>query len=75
MVARIERHGRDYVRLATTGGVQFPDRGRSEDHLMLVTVGDDVTMASIDTAGLRDAGGGVPGCAEDKVCSDAADTP
>ena len=31
----IERHGRDYIRLATTGGTQFPEKGRSMDQVVL----------------------------------------
>jgi hypothetical protein len=79
-VARIERNGREYVRLATTGGVQLTQNGRAVDHLLLVTVGDEVTLASIDLAGLRGAGGELPGqgeslCFDTAVCSEAADAP
>ena len=57
----IERHGRDYIRLATTGGVWFPDRGPSMDHVMLVTVGDQgADIASLLMSGILDKTGHIP---------------
>ena len=50
-----QRKGRDYINLSTTGGVQFPDRGRSVDHLMLVTVDENgISMANLLMEGIRD---------------------
>jgi predicted phosphodiesterase len=55
------RRGADYIRLATTGGVQLPDNGRSADHVMLVSVSSDgVEMASLDLAGIRNRRGELP---------------
>jgi 3',5'-cyclic AMP phosphodiesterase CpdA len=50
-----QRKGRDYINLATTGGVQYPDRGRSVDHLMLVTVDNEgVSLANVLMGGILD---------------------
>lgn len=55
------RHGRDYIRLATTGGVQLPGKGRSMDHITLVTVGEDrVDIANLLLSGILDKTGHVP---------------
>ncbi len=57
----VERYGRDYIRLATTGGVQFPDRGLSADHISLVTVdGQGVDIANLLMAGILDKTGHIP---------------
>lgn len=57
----IERHGRDYIRLATTGGVQFPDRGRSMDQVVLVTVDDQgADIANLLMSGILDKTGHIP---------------
>lgn len=57
----LERHGRDYIRLATTGGVFLPEKGRSMDHVTLVTVDDDgVDIANLLLAGILDKTGHVP---------------
>lgn len=75
-----ERHGRDYIQLATTGGVQFPDRGRSMDHVTLVTVtGDSVDIAHVLTNGILDKTGHIPlggddVCFELAVCGEGADS-
>ena len=67
-----ERNGRDYIRLATTGGVQFPDRGRSMDHVTLVTVSDQgVDIANLLMAGILDKTGRIP-LEGDDVCFEAA---
>ncbi len=63
------RRGRDYIRLATTGGVQLLENGRSVDHLSLVTVGDDVTVATLDLEGIRTPAGVLPGAGPD-LCFD-----
>lgn len=56
-----QRHGRDYIQLATTGGVQLPDKGRSMDHVMLVTVVDEgVDIASLLMEGILDRTGELP---------------
>ena len=56
-----QRHGRDYIRLATTGGVQSVDGGLSVDHLTLVTVSNDgVDIANIKLSGILDKTGKIP---------------
>jgi hypothetical protein len=72
----IERHGHDYIRLATTGGTQFPDRGLSADHVTLVTVSESgVDIANLLMAGILDKTGHIPlngddVCFEKAVCGD-----
>jgi 3',5'-cyclic AMP phosphodiesterase CpdA len=66
----IERRGRDYIRLATTGGKQFSDLGRSMDHVTLVTVDDKgVDIANLLMSGVLDKTGHVP-LRGDEVCFD-----
>jgi len=71
-----ERNGRDYIRLATTGGEQFPKAGRSADHVTLVTVdGDGVDIANLLMSGILDKTGHVPlggdtVCFEQSICGD-----
>ena len=68
----IERHGRDYIRLATTGGVQYPELGRSVDHVTLVTVDNDgVDIANLLMSGILDKTGQIP-LDGDEVCFEAA---
>ena len=68
----LERHGRDYIRLATTGGVQFPERGQSMDHVTLVTVSDQgVDIANLLMSGILDKTGHIPLDGDD-VCFEAA---
>jgi len=56
-----ERRGRDYIRLATTGGVQLPENGRSMDHVTLVTVDDEgVDIANLLMSGILDKTGKIP---------------
>ena len=56
-----QRQGRDYINLATTGGEQFPEIGRSMDHLLLVTVDDEsVDIANLLMEGILDKTGRVP---------------
>lgn len=56
-----KRHGRDYIRLATTGGVQLPENGRSMDHVTLVTVDKKgVDIANVLMAGILDKTGHIP---------------
>jgi len=69
----IERHGRDYIQLATTGGVQFPDKGLSADQVTLVTVDNDgVDIANLLMSGILDKTGHVPLNGDD-VCFQLAD--
>jgi len=72
----IERHGRDYIRLATTGGAWFPDRSPSMDHVMLVTVDDEgADIANLLMSGILDKTGHIPldgddVCFELEVCGE-----
>jgi hypothetical protein len=51
----IERRGRDYIRLATTGGEQFPHLPLSIDHVTMVTVDNDgVDIANLLMSGILD---------------------
>ena len=62
----------DYINLSTTGGVQFPGRGRSVDHLMLVTVDNyGVSMANLLMEGILDKTGHIPLDGDDR-CFEAA---
>jgi predicted phosphodiesterase len=64
----LKRKGRDYIRLATTGGVQLPDNGRSMDHVTLVTVSDEnVDIANLLMEGILDRTGHIP-LGGDEVC-------
>jgi calcineurin-like phosphoesterase family protein len=68
----LERHGRDYIQLATTGGFQFADRGRAADHVTLVTVSDQgVDIANLLMEGILDKTGHVP-LGGDDVCFEMA---
>ena len=67
-----ERRGRDYIRLATTGGVQLPENGRSMDHVTLVTVDDEgVDIANLLMNGILDKTGKIPLNGED-LCFELA---
>jgi predicted phosphodiesterase len=69
-----QRHGRDYIRLATTGGVQNPDKNLSIDHVTLVTVSESgVDIANLRLSGIFDRSGTIPAggenlCFEAEVC-------
>jgi hypothetical protein len=71
-----ERHGRDYIGLATTGGEQYPEYGRSMDHVTLVTVDDaGVDISNLLLSGILDKTGKIPLngeelCFEKAVCGD-----
>ncbi len=68
----LKRHGRDYIQLATTGGVQFPERGRSMDHVTLVTVGESgIDIANLLMSGILDKTGHIP-LDSDGVCFEVA---
>jgi hypothetical protein len=57
-----QRHGRDYIQLATTGGVQFPANGLSADLLTLVTLGEgEPTIVNLRMDGILDKQGVLPG--------------
>jgi hypothetical protein len=66
-----ERLGRDYIQVATTGGEQFPDLGRSMDHVVLVTVDDGVDVANLLLSGILDKTGKIP-LGGDDVCFEMA---
>ncbi|MEJ8567030.1 metallophosphoesterase family protein [Elongatibacter sediminis] len=67
-----QRRGRDYIRLATTGGVQLPAKGRSMDHITLVTVSDNgVDIANLLLSGILDKTGHIPLNGDD-VCFESA---
>ncbi|MEE4175746.1 MAG: metallophosphoesterase [Xanthomonadales bacterium] len=56
------RNGRDYIQLATTGGVFLPENGPAFDHVLLVTVdGAEVTLANLRLSGILDKTGSLPG--------------
>ena len=68
----LERRGRDYIRLATTGGVQFPELGPSMDHVTLVTVSETgVDIANLRMDGILDKSGHIP-LGGDDVCFELA---
>ena len=67
-----QRHGRDYIQLATTGGEQFPELGRSVDHVTLVTVDDDgVDIANLLLSGILDKTGHIP-LGGDDICFESS---
>ena len=67
-----ERFGRDYIRLATTGGFHNLRDGRAMDHVTLVTVdGHGVDVANLKMDGILDKTGRVP-LGGDNVCFDPA---
>ena len=69
---QIERRGRDYIRLATTGGAQLPDEGRSMDHVTLVTVSESgADIANLLLDGILDKTGHIP-LGGDDVCFESA---
>ena len=67
-----QRHGRDYIRLATTGGVQIEGRENAYDHIALVTVFQDgVDIANLRLDGILDKTGRIP-AGGDALCFEAA---
>ena len=55
------RHGRDYIRLGTTGGSHAPGKPMSIDHVSLVTVSESgVDIANLRLSGIFDKTGKVP---------------
>ena len=56
-----QRNGRDYIRLATTGGVFLPEHGPSWDQLVWVTVDEDgAHIANLKMSGVLDKTGNTP---------------
>jgi predicted phosphodiesterase len=67
-----QRHGRDYIRLGTTGGVQNRDSKMAFDHVTLVTVSDEgVDIANLRLDGVLDKTGKIPAGGE-ALCFEAA---
>jgi hypothetical protein len=67
-----QRHGRDYIRLATTGGVQAHGAENAFDHVTLVTVSDEgVDIANLRLDGILDKTGRLPAGGE-SLCFEAA---
>ncbi len=67
-----KRLGRDYIRLATTGGVQLPESGRSMDHVTWVTVDQNgVDIANVLMQGVLDKTGHIPN-GGDSICFEKA---
>ena len=55
------RHGRDYIRLGTTGGVQNPRKDMAIDHVSLVTVSETgVDIANLRLSGIFGKDGRIP---------------
>jgi Calcineurin-like phosphoesterase len=71
-----QRHGRDYIRLATTGGVQIEGAEKAFDHVTLVTVSaEGVDIANLRLDGILDKTGRIPAggealCFERAVCGE-----
>jgi hypothetical protein len=56
-----QRHGRDYIRLGTTGGAHTPGSAMAIDHVSLVTVSDGgVDIANLRMSGIFDRTGKLP---------------
>ena len=69
---REERNGRDYIRLATTGGVFQPENGLAVDQLVWVTVDQDgAHIANLQMSGILDKSGRLP-LGGDNVTNDIA---
>ncbi|GAB5557438.1 MAG: hypothetical protein SchgKO_16510 [Schleiferiaceae bacterium] len=70
------RNGQDYIRLATTGGAQFPANGPSMDHMLLVTLDEEgVHIANLKVNGILDKtlhlpAGGDTLCFEKAICDE-----
>jgi len=61
-----QRYGRDYIRLATTGGVQNAKKDMAIDHVTLVTVSEEgVDIANLRLSGIFDKTGRIPAGGED----------
>ncbi|MEJ2383329.1 MAG: metallophosphoesterase [Xanthomonadales bacterium] len=70
------RHGRDYIGLGTTGGVQSASKAMSVDHVTLVTVTPDgVDIANLKLSGIFGKDGRIPAggealCFEARRCAE-----
>jgi len=65
------RHGRDYIGLGTTGGVQSASKAMAVDHVTLVTVSSDgVDIANLKLSGIFGKDGRVP-AGGDALCFEA----
>jgi hypothetical protein len=63
-----QRHGRDYIRLGTTGGSHNPNNPMAIDHVTLVTVSEDGTdIANLRMSGIFDKTGKTP-LNGDEIC-------
>ncbi len=70
-----QRKGNDYIRLATTGGAQSSENGRSVDHVTLVTVDDNgVDIANLLMEGILDKTGQIP-LNGDELCFESTKCP
>jgi len=70
--SRAERHGRDYITLATTGGGQGADDAMAFDHVTLVTMdGEGPTIANLRMDGILDLTGHIP-MGGDTLCFQAS---
>lgn len=68
-----QRNGRDYIRLATTGGVLLPENGLAADQVVWVTVDDDgAHITNLLLSGILDKTGKIP-LGGDDICLQAAD--
>jgi hypothetical protein len=67
-----KRLGRDYIQLATTGGVQSADNDQSFDQVTMVTVSETgVDIANIRMSGIFDKAGHIP-LGGDSICFNAS---
>ena len=56
-----QRHGRDYIRLGTTGGSHAPGNPMAIDHVTMVTVSEEGTdIANLRLSGIFDKHGTIP---------------
>jgi len=74
-----QRYGRDYIRLATTGGVQNVKKDMAVDHVTLVTVSEEgIDIANLRLSGIFDKTGKIPLngeelCFEFRKCANAVE--
>ncbi len=67
-----ERHGRDYIHLATTSGGQNPADDMAFDHVTLITVGSgDPSIVNLRMDGILDKSGHIPQDGDD-LCYQAS---
>jgi len=64
----LQRHGRDYIRLGTTGGSHMPKDTMAIDHVTMVTVSETgVDIANLRMSGIFDKTGKIP-LNGDEIC-------